>query len=123
MPATELTPILKSGRTTATIGDLTAAAALAGATANAAGNYIANTGRQLLIALNGSGGTITITQVIQETVDGKTAVHPTVAIPAGHTALLGPYDTGIYNDANGRVQFTYSGVTSLKVVAFELRTG
>jgi hypothetical protein len=86
------------------------------------GDYFANTGVEYVIITNDSGGSITVTEVIQATVDGQTITSRTVAIAAGITKLMGPYPTATYNDTNGRMNFTYSGVTSLTIGVFKNST-
>ena len=90
------------------------------AAANADGNYFTNTGFEFLYALNGDGSATTITLVNQLTIDGATVTAKTVSVPAGKAMLIGPFPTEIYNDANGRMNLTYSSVTSLTVLACKM---
>jgi hypothetical protein len=51
----------------------------------------------------------TLTVVTQKTVDGKAVADDTVGVEAADDlAFVGPFPPSIYNDANGRVQVTYS---------------
>lgn len=84
------------------------------------GDSFANDGRTYLDINNGSGGSITVTFVTQQTVDGLAVADLAVAVGAGVRTKVGPFPPGIYNDVNGRVQVTYSGVTSLTVNAFRV---
>ena len=84
------------------------------------GDSFANDGRTYLDINNGSGGSITVTFVTQQTVDGLAVADLAVAVGAGVRTKVGPFPPGIYNDANGRVQVTYSGVTSLTVNPFRV---
>lgn len=80
------------------------------------GDSFDNNGKQLVEFVNGSGGSLTVT------FDAPNAdnygiidnVHDVaVAIPAAGRRVFGPFPTNRFNDVNGRVQMTYSGVTSL----------
>lgn len=115
--ATELTV-----QTTAAAG-ITAAAAVA---ADATGNYFTNTGREWVSFTNGSGSPITATVVTQNTYNVSSAAYAiadlAIVVGASTTVLAGPFDRTLFNDANSRVQITYSGVTSLTVKATTLGT-
>lgn len=86
-----------------------------GTAASGGGDEFANTGREALLVTNGSGGDITVTAVTQQTVDGLAVADMAVVVPAGEARILGPWPTGTYNDGDGMVQITYSGVSSLTV--------
>lgn len=74
------------------------------------GDSFPNTGSEYVLWNNTSGGSITVTEVLQTTVDGQatTSISRTFAIAASQILLTGPYPTTSYNDANGRANFTYS---------------
>lgn len=84
------------------------------------GDSFPNDGRTYLDVLNGSGVAITVTVVTQMTVDGKAVADDAISVGAGARKKIGPWPPSIYNDVNGRVQVTYSGVTSLTVNPFRL---
>lgn len=86
---------------------------LAGAACAGGGDAFANDGKTLAIIKNASGGDITVTFVTQATSDGQAVADLAVVVAAGATRSIGPFPPGIYNDVNGLVQMTYSGVTSL----------
>lgn len=88
---------------------------VAGASAAGGGDAFANTGYELVIIKNGDASDHTVTFVTQATVDGQAVADRTVTLTAGHTYAIGPFQPGIYNDANGLVQMTYSAVTSVTV--------
>lgn len=100
-----------------TLADLDTAAVAADAT----GNYFVNDGVTMLFVTNQSGAPITVTEVVPTniTVDGQPVTSRTVSVPAGKRFILGPYPQTYYNDAQGNMNFTFSGVTSLKVLAFK----
>jgi hypothetical protein len=87
-----------------------------------AGDSFANDGRTLLAVYNSHGSAArTVTIDIQKDVDGQDPASRTVTMAAGQTMLIGPFPTGIYNDANGRVLLTYSdSAANMFVGAFKL---
>jgi hypothetical protein len=85
-------------------------------TAAGGGDSFDNNGKQIVEFVNGSGAPITVTfdapnpdnfQIIDNSHDVA------VAIAAGGRRIFGPFPINRFNDVNGRVQMTYSGVTSL----------
>ena len=80
----------------------------------------AGTGQELLAVINGSGGSITVTLVggVGYAVDSQTPTNRTVAVAAGHTALIGPFPESIYNDSSGNVNISWSATTSVKLLVF-----
>lgn len=84
------------------------------------GDAFANDGQTMFVANNGSGGDITVTLVTQATADGLAIADRTFVVTAGDIEVIADLDPAIYNDSNGRVQVTYSGVTSLTVNPFRL---
>lgn len=79
-----------------------------------------------LMVVNGGGGSINVTIVAQAAtvnVPGYGAVplaSEVIAVAAGATKRIGPFPASKFNDANGRVNVTYSGVTSVTVAAVRL---
>ncbi len=77
-----------------------------------------------LRAVNGSGGSITVTIAIPSGVSGYANAAYTstaVAVAAGATKDIGPIPGGLYADpTTGLAVITYSGVTSLTVAAISL---
>jgi len=88
---------------------------IAGAAAAGGGDAFANTGYEVVLIKNGDGSDHTVTFVTQQTVDGQAVADKAVVLTAGHTYAIGPFPTGIYNDANSLVQMTYTAVTSVTV--------
>ncbi len=91
---------------------------LVGAAADAAGETWANLGNDYAVVKNGSGSPITVTLNIRATaIDGAlgAVTDPTVTIAAGVTKIIGPFPPGLYNDASGLAQITYSLETSVTV--------
>ena len=87
------------------------------------GDAFPNTGKEFVIFQNTGGTPVTVTEVMQTTVDGQTVASKTFSVPAttGYR-VVGPYPTANYNDANARMNFTYSGVTGFKVGVFVTTT-
>ena len=82
-----------------------------------------NVGNVFFMVVNGGAGSINVTATVQnadldsdshgEIIKGDRVV----AVGVGETKLIGPFARGAFNDINGKVQITYSGVTSLTVAA------
>ena len=74
--------------------------------AAAGGDEFVNNGSELLLFehTNGAGSDMTLTIVTQQTVDGEAVADKAITVGKGTIHLLGPFPTGIYNDANGKVQ-------------------
>lgn len=97
------------------------------AAAAAGGDSFTNPrGNSLLRVINGGGGSINVTiaaQVTARPADGSfpamTLANQVVAVAAGATRLIGPIPPA-FNDGNGSVQVTYSGVTTVTVEAVDL---
>lgn len=92
---------------------------LATASAAGGGDSFLNTGTEMLYVANGGVGSITVTIAVQTTVDGQAVPGRTVTVSNGVTKLIGPFPTPNYNDANGLVQISYSGVTSVTVAVIK----
>lgn len=93
------------------------------ATQNAAtggGDEFLNNGNIILRVENGSGAPITVTVISQATISGLAVADAAVAIPAGEFRFIGPFPPSLFNDANGKAQITYSGVTSLTVEVLDI---
>jgi len=88
--------------------------------ANAGGDYIVNTtGRVILHVKNGGASAINVTVNSQKLCDQGYDHDLVVSVPAGGDRMIGPLTTTRYNDADGRVQITYSGVTGVTVAAID----
>lgn len=86
------------------------------------GDAFLNDGRTFLVVTNGGGAPITVTVVVQRTsipvagLGSVTFASIPVSVTNGTTKWIA-VPSGPYNDANGRVNVTYSGVTSVTVGA------
>lgn len=99
--------------------DLTMSAATAGT-----GDTFANDGKVRLLVVNGGVGSINVTITTPATpagrlIDGQAVADRVIAVGAGKHAWLGPFPKGVYNDANGQVKATCSGVTSVTLAILE----
>lgn len=87
------------------------------------GDSFPNNGHTVFVVNNGSGGAITVTFDDPNTPNPGNAsqFNPDVAVsvPAGQRRTIGPFPPFRFNDANGRVNVSYSGVTSLTVMALQ----
>ncbi len=92
--------------------------------ASVSGDEFANDGSVYPEVVNGSGVSVTVTIVSQSTDDGLAVADRTVVVPAGERRKIGPFPKATYNVTSGasagRVQMTYSAVTSVTVGVFRL---
>lgn len=95
------------------------------AAAAGGGDAYVNDGRTFFVVTNGGGSPITVTVAVQKTtipvpgLGNVTFAAIPVTVNAGATKWIA-VPTGPYNDSNGRVQITYSGVTSVTVAAVKV---
>lgn len=88
--------------------------------ANAGGNYFTNDGNTVFIVSNESADTpqeVTVAVNPDKYGRDKTLM---LDVTNGRVGMIGPLDPAVFNDANGRVQITYEGVTNIKVFAVKL---
>lgn len=111
MPAVVLTPV------SITRAGLDHAAQFVAAAAG--GNAWASTGAEWAEVANASGGSITVSLVIQQIVDTVTPAPRTVVIPNNKTYKIGPFPQA-YNDTSAQANLTYSAVSSVTVAVFKL---
>ena len=88
--------------------------------ANAGGDTLANDGRTFLKVDNASGGALTLEfGIVNERRSG--GADPSVSVGAGVTMLIGPFETGVYNNSSGVIDVSYAGgVTSLTVAGLKV---
>ena len=77
------------------------------------GDEFVNDGNVIAYIENGSGGDITVTFATPKTVEGLAVADAAVVVTAAEARFVGPFDPAVFNDSAGKVQVTYSGVTSL----------
>lgn len=83
--------------------------------ASSGGDYIVNNGNTLLYVANGSGSSINVTIDSPNQCSQGFTHDNVVAVGAGVSKWIGVFDQKRFNDVNGRVQITYSDVTSVTV--------
>lgn len=88
--------------------------------AAAGGDEFVNSGREFFHAKNGAGVSQTVTVNSQAVCNQGFDHDAAVAIPAGQERMIGPFPKGRFDDANGKVQVTYSAVASLTVAAIRV---
>lgn len=88
------------------------------------GDSFANNGLTVFVVNNASGAGITVTfdDPNSPNPGSASAFNPDVAVVVGAGArrTIGPFPAFRFNDVNGRVNVTYSGVTTLTVMALRL---
>ena len=88
--------------------------------ADVAGDTWLNTGAQMAAITNGDVSSKTVTLVYAATFDGASPTNKTIAIPAGHTAIVGPFNPALYNNATTqKASITYSAVTNVTICVFQ----
>lgn len=89
--------------------------------ADATGNYFTNqTGRTFLHVKNGGTAAIDVTVDSQQLCSFGFDHNNVVSVPAGGERMIGPFTTTRWNDANGRVNVSYSGVTSVTIAVLQI---
>lgn len=89
-------------------------------TPDASGVSFRNTGRCVLMVVNGSGASIDVTPVIGRQVKGQTVTSPPQAVAAGATRFFGPFDDD-YEQPGGKdlMYVNLSAVTTVTVALME----
>lgn len=89
------------------------------AAAAGGGDEFANNGKTFLRVKNDGVGSINVTVASQVSnpPPGTAAANIVVAVANGAEKMIGPFNQAAYNDTDGNVQVTYSGVTSVTVAA------
>lgn len=92
------------------------------AAAAGAGDEFPNNGKTYIEVINGGGSPInvTIASQYQNPPPGTDNEDIVVAVANGVQKKIGPFNQVGFNDADGNVQVTYSGVTSVTVGVFTL---
>lgn len=95
---------------------------LAGVQAGASDTFV-NTGKEIVVIVNGSASPVTATFTTAVTVDGLAVADLTATIPAGATHAVGPFPPGWYNAdlANGGlVTVTMSDPTDVDIAVLSV---
>lgn len=105
---------------TLTVQDVTTAGvAPTYAAATSGGDQFANDGATML-HVKAAAATVTVTIASQVACSQGSTHNKTVVVSSTGEQMIGPFDVARYSDANGRVQVTYSQVTSVTVGVFQL---
>lgn len=83
-------------------------------------NLVATTERTFLRVVNGGGSPITVTIASQVLCNQGYTHDLAVSVAASGEEWIGPLSRDRFNDGNGNVQITYSGVTSVTVQAVRI---
>jgi hypothetical protein len=75
---------------------------------DANGNQFQNDGRMFVHVVNATGDDGTVTIDTPNTVDGLPIGNRDVVVTDGEERMIGPFPPNLYNDANRRVQLTYT---------------
>jgi hypothetical protein len=90
------------------------------AAAEAGGDAFLNSGRVLVHVKNGHTAEQTMTVNSQALCNQGFDHDVAVAIPPSGEKMIGPFPKERFNDVDGKVQISYSGVTNLTIAALEL---
>lgn len=77
------------------------------------GHYFPNNGTTFLLVTNGSASSIDVTAISQLTLEGLAVADSVVAVAAGATKLIGPFNPTIFNDDSGNATVTFSAITTI----------
>src|SRR3972149_9483105 len=87
----------------------------------AGGDEFANDGNTFIIVKNGHSSPQTVTVVSQvaeaDLPPGTDQANVAIVVTNAEQRIIGPFPQAGFNDANGKVQLTYSGVTALTIAA------
>lgn len=83
--------------------------------AGAGGDEFVNDGSTKILVKNGGGVSINVTVDSQGPCNQGFDHDLVVAVGAGAEKEIGPFDRSRFNDANGKVQLTYSGITTVTI--------
>jgi hypothetical protein len=88
--------------------------------AAAGGDEFVNSGREFIHVKNAHTSPQTVTVNSQAACSQGFDHDIAVAIPASEERMIGPFPKDRFDDAGGKVQITYSGVTALTVAAVQV---
>lgn len=85
------------------------------------GDSVLNSGFTCLHVVNGHSGAWVVTVNSIAKCSQGFDHDSIVSVPAGEERMIGPFDRGRFNDANGKLAITYDGVTALTIAAIEVK--
>jgi hypothetical protein len=90
------------------------------AAADVGGDEFVNSGRDFIHVKNGHTSEQTVTMNSQTACSFGFDHDAAVAIPASEERMIGPFPKNRFDDSNGKVLITYSGVTSLTIAVLRV---
>jgi hypothetical protein len=81
------------------------------------GDQFRNDGNTLFYVNNGGGSPINVTIAAQFVAGDLPLTDQVIAVTNGTAKLIGPFPPRLFNDAQGLLNITYSGVTTVTVLA------
>ena len=84
------------------------------------GDEFVNVDGAFVFIKNASGADKTVRFTIQKLVDGEIPPKKSVVVTLAEERRIGPFPTDIYNDADGKVQITYTAVTDLTIAVMKV---
>lgn len=84
--------------------------------ASASGHEFVNDGKTHVHVVNADASPTTATFVTQQTISGLAVADQAVTVPAGEERIIGPFPKGLFDDSNGKVQFSFTNVTNVTFV-------
>jgi len=88
--------------------------------ASPTGDEFPNSGRAVLYVRNDGTSEITVTVNSQTPCNYGYDHDAVITVPPGGERVIGPFAPARFNDPNGRVQVSYSAVTSVTVAVLEV---
>lgn len=79
------------------------------------GHSFTNTGDEFVIVTNDYTDTVTMTVVTGGTIGGLAIADVDVAVAAGATAIVGPFQTGIFNQSSGDIYLNWNAAVTSTV--------
>lgn len=95
----------------------TAATDLAPENCAAGGDQVLNDGKTFLYFKNTNAATRTVTLATGGSIGGLAIADLAITVAQNEEKIIGPFDPRLWNDANGYIQLTYSGVATLLTVS------
>jgi hypothetical protein len=90
------------------------------AAAAAGGDEFVNSGREFIHVKNGHTSAQTVTVNSQAPCNQGYDHDAQVSVPASEERMIGPFPKSRFDDAGGKVQITYSGVTALTIAVVQV---
>ena len=119
MAVLTVTPMTFGTRTAGATPSYAGIARVSQATA-AGGDSFVNDGKTFILFYLSAGSAITVTATCERFNNQGVKENIVCTLVSPSWTLLGPFSAGEFNDANGRVNLTYSSVTNLFIDVFSM---